>query len=48
MTIWIYIFEDGTKLELLNIGFSTLEIIALRKLHGKVVINSKRMIGDQK
>ena len=34
-TIWIYSFDDGTEFELLNIGFSTQEIIMLEKLHGK-------------
>lgn len=40
-TVWIYIFEDGTRLKLLDIGLSTEEIIALGKLHGKCVMSHK-------
>ena len=42
MTVWIYIFEDGTKLELLNIGLSTEEVRKLMELHGSVTVNFER------
>ena len=42
MTVWIYIFEDGTKLELLNIGLSTEEVQKLMELHGAVTVNFER------
>lgn len=42
-TIWIYIFEDGTRLELLDIGLSTEELIILQDLHGGVVVNFERI-----
>lgn len=38
MTIWIYEFEDGTKLELLNNGLSNAEVWKLEELHGKVKV----------
>ena len=42
-TIWIYSFDDGTQLKLLDTGFSMKEIIALEKLHGKCVMSHKRI-----
>lgn len=42
-TIWIYIFEDGTKLQLLDIGLSTQELTMLQDLHGAVVVNFERI-----
>lgn len=39
MIIWKYIFEDGTKLELLNIGLSTEEVRKLMELHGAVTVD---------
>ena len=42
-TIWIYIFEDGTKLKLLDIGLSTEELIMFQDLHGGVVVNFERI-----
>ena len=41
-TIWIYLFDDATQLKLLDIGFSTREIVELEKLHGKCVMSHKR------
>lgn len=43
MIIWIYRFEDGTKLELLNVGLSTAELMMLRELHGGYVVDWRRM-----
>jgi len=42
MTVWIYIFEDGTRLELLNIGLSTEEVYKLMELHGAVTVDFER------
>jgi len=42
-TIWIYVFDDGVELKLLDTGFSTQEILVLEKLHGKCVINHERI-----
>lgn len=39
MTIWKYMFADGTKLELLNNGLSTEEVIKLVELHGAVTVD---------
>lgn len=39
MTIWKYIFEDGTKLELLNVGLSTEEVRKLMELHEAVTVD---------
>lgn len=39
MTIWKYIFEDGTKLELLNVGLSAEEVRKLMELHGAVIVD---------
>lgn len=44
-TIWIYSFDDGTELKLLDTGFSTQEIVELEKLHGMCVISFKRIKG---
>lgn len=46
-TIWIYLFDDGTQLELLDTGFSIQEIFDLEKLHGKCVMSHKRKGGEQ-
>ena len=45
MTTWVYEFEDGTKLELLNIGLSVEEIWKLKELHGDVKKSFKRIGG---
>ncbi len=42
MTIWIYIFEDGTRLELINNGLSMEELKALQKIHGAVTVDFER------
>lgn len=42
MTVWIYIFEDGTRLELINIGLSTEEVRKLMELHGAVTVDFER------
>ena len=42
-TIWIYSFDDGTELKLLDTGFAVQEIVALEKLHGKCVISHERI-----
>lgn len=42
MTIWIYRFDDGTKLELLNVGLSIAELWKLQELHGNVVVDFER------
>lgn len=42
-TIWLYSFDDGTELKLLDAGLSTQEIVALAKLHGKCVISHERI-----
>lgn len=42
-TIWIYSFDDGTKLKLLDAGLSTQEIVELEKLHGKCVVSHERI-----
>lgn len=36
--IWIYSFEDGTTIKLLNEGLSTAEIWKLQEMHGGCVI----------
>ena len=41
--IWIYFFDDGTKLQLLDIGLSTQELMMLQDLHGAVVVNFERI-----
>ena len=33
-TIWVYTFEDGTRLRLLDTGLSVQEIWKLQELHG--------------
>lgn len=42
-TIWIYSFDDGVELKLLDTGFSIQEIVELEKLHGKCVISHERI-----
>ena len=42
-TIWIYSFDDGVELKLLDTGFSVQEIVELKKLHGKCVMSHKRI-----
>ena len=42
MTIWKYIFEDGTKLEMLNVGLSNEELHKLMELHGAVTVDFER------
>jgi len=42
MIVWIYIFEDGSRLELVNIGLSTEEVLKLMKLHGAVTVDFER------
>ena len=41
-TIWIYRFNDGTTLKLLNVGFSIQELWLLQDLHGKCDISHVR------
>lgn len=44
MSVWIYTFEDGTQLKLINVGgLSTGEIWKLQELHGSCVISHERM-----
>lgn len=33
--VWVYTFEDGTVLKLLDNGLTTEEVILLQKVHGK-------------
>ena len=42
-TIWIYSFDDGTELKLLDTGFSVQEIVELEKMHGKCVVSHERI-----
>lgn len=42
-TIWIYSFEDGTQLKLINMGFSTGELLVLQEMHGACVISHERI-----
>ena len=42
-TIWIYSFDDGIELKLLDTGLSTQEIVELVKLHGKCVVNHEKI-----
>ena len=42
-TIWIYLFDDGVELRLLDTGFSMQEIVELEKLHGRCVISHERI-----
>lgn len=44
MTVWFYVFEDGTRLELLNIGLSNGEIWKLTELHGNLVDNGAKRL----
>ena len=41
--VYTYTFDDGTKLQLLNVGFSTEELWKLQELHGAVVINHEKL-----
>lgn len=41
MKVWIYTFEDGTVLKLLDIGLSVEEIWKLQELHGKCKVESE-------
>ena len=43
MTVWIYIFEDGTTLKLLNMGLSTEEVWKLQELHGAVKVSHEQI-----
>lgn len=43
MTIWIYSFKDGTQLKLINVGFSTGELLELQKMHGACIISHERI-----
>ena len=43
MTIWIYSFEDGTVLKLIDIGFSTGELWELKKIHGICTVSHERI-----
>ena len=40
-TIWVYTFEDGTVLKVLDNGLSTEEVIHLQKLHGKATVKCR-------
>ncbi len=40
--IWIYLFKDGTKLELLNNGLSLAEIWKLEEIHGELTETDHR------
>ena len=42
-TIWIYSFDDGTELKLLNAGLSIQEIVELAKIHGRCVVSHERI-----
>lgn len=41
-TVWIYCFDDGTTLKLLDVGFSTQELLLLQDLHGKCDVSCVR------
>ena len=43
MIIWVYEFEDGTKLELFNTGLSGEEVWKLKELHGEVKMSHYRI-----
>lgn len=43
-TIWIYKFEDGTEISLVNKGFSVEEIWKMQEIHGKVTSSFKKCI----
>lgn len=34
MMVWVYTFDDGTILKLLEVGLSTEEVWKLQELHG--------------
>ena len=40
-TLWIYNFEDGVVLTLVNIGFSIQELHKMTEIHGKVTAEHK-------
>ena len=42
-TIWIYSFDDGVELKLLDTGFSIEDIRKLEKMHGTCVISHYRV-----
>ena len=44
-TIWVYIFEDGTKLELLESGLSVAEVYKLKELHGECELRTRHIRG---
>lgn len=39
-TVWIYIFDDGTVLRLLDVGLSVEEVWKLQLIHGACTISS--------
>lgn len=39
-TVWIYTFEDGTVLRLLDVGLSVEEVWKLQLIHGECTISS--------
>ena len=39
--LWIYIFEDGTEITLVNQGFSVGELWKMEELHGKYAKRTK-------
>ena len=42
MIIWLYVFEDGERYELLNKGLSILDIEKLQEVHGKCIERGRR------
>lgn len=42
MLIWMYKFEDGVEISVMNKELSTDELCKLTKLHGKVEVRMKK------
>ena len=42
-TLFIYKFEDGTELLLVNQGFSMEELWKMREIHGKATVSFKNV-----
>lgn len=43
--IWVYTFDDGTQLKLLNTGLSVEEIWKLQEIHGSCVVSYEAIRG---
>lgn len=45
MIVWIYTFEDGTELKLLDFGLSTEEVWKLQEIHGACSVSWEKIRG---